>query len=510
MSKVENQMLIIFGASGDLTSRKLIPALFDLYKGNHLAENFVVLGTSRSILSDQEFREKVVTKSKYLKEMLNEHDEAYIKAFANKIFYTDIGKDYNSDYSRLKERISSLNEKYSTENNFMFYLSTPPNIYETIAMNLAEQELADETQGWKRIIVEKPFGYSYETAKNLNTGLQKYFSEPQIYRIDHYLGKETVQNLLVTRFANSIFEPLWNRNYIHHVEITNAETVGVEKRGGYYDKSGALRDMFQNHLLQIISLVVMEPPIDDKAEEIRNEKVKALKSLRIMRDEETLFKNTIKGQYLASDIMGERLPGYREEEGVDPESTTETYAALKFYIDNWRWKDVPFYVRTAKRMPTKVTEVVIHFKSPHHHIFSESGIIDKDNKLIIRIQPDEGILIKFGVKVPGQGFKVERANLEFYYSGLAETNVMSAYERLLLDAMQGDPTLYARADEVEAAWEFVDPILEYWKNGKDVKTYGYSSGVWGPQNADELFEGLYSWRNPGENLADDPGFCVIC
>ena len=499
MSKVENQMLIIFGASGDLTSRKLIPALFDLYKGNHLAENFVVLGTSRSVLSDQEFREKVVTKSKYLKEMLTNHDEAYIKAFANKIFYTDIGKDYNSDYSRLKERISSLNEKHGTENN-----------YETIAMNLAEQGLADETQGWKRIIVEKPFGYSYETAKNLNTGLQKYFREPQIYRIDHYLGKETVQNLLITRFANSIFEPLWNRNYIHHVEITNAETVGVEKRGGYYDKSGALRDMFQNHLLQIISLVVMEPPIDDKAEEIRNEKVKALKSLRIMRDEETLFKNTIKGQYLASDIMGERVPGYREEKGVDPESTTETYAALKFYIDNWRWKDVPFYVRTAKRMPTKVTEVVIHFKSPHHHIFSESGIIDKDNKLIIRIQPDEGILIKFGVKVPGQGFKVERANLEFYYSGLTETNVMSAYERLLLDAMQGDPTLYARADEVEAAWEFVDPILEYWKNGKDVKTYGYSSGVWGPQNADELFDGLYSWRNPGENLADDPGFCVIC
>jgi glucose-6-phosphate 1-dehydrogenase len=509
MSKVENQMLIIFGASGDLTARKLIPALFDLYKGNYLAENFVVLGTSRSVLSDQEFREKVVTGSKYLRELLDGHNESYIKAFADKIFYTDIGQDYDSDYSNLRDRIAVLNETYGTDNNFMFYLSTPPNIYEAIAMNLAEKELANETKGWKRIIVEKPFGYSYETAKNLNAGLQKYFREPQIYRIDHYLGKETVQNLLITRFANSIFEPLWNRNYIHHVEITSAESVGVEKRGGYYDKSGALRDMFQNHLLQIVSLVVMEPPIDDKAEEIRNEKVKALKSLRIMREEEILFKNTIRGQYLASDIMGEHVPGYREEEGVDPESTTETYAAIKFYVDNWRWKDVPFYVRTAKRMPTKVTEVVIHFKPPHHHIFSESGIIDKDNKLIIRIQPDEGILIKFGVKVPGQGFKVERANLEFYYSSLAEKNIMSAYERLLLDAMQGDPTLYARADEVEAAWEFVDPILEYWKNGKDVKTYGYSAGVWGPLNADELFEGNYSWRNPGEYLADDPGFCVI-
>ena len=509
MRKVENHMLIIFGASGDLTARKLLPALFDLYIGKHLCENFVVLGTSRSDLSDQEFRKKVVTNSKYLREKLSDHDENYIQSFANRIFYTKIGKDYDTDYGKLKERITKLDKKHGTEKNFMFYLSTPPNIYETIAMHLAEKGLANESQGWKRIIVEKPFGYSYETAKRLNTGLQKYFNETQIYRIDHYLGKETVQNLLITRFANSIFEPLWNRNYIHHVEITNAETVGVEKRGGYYDKSGALRDMFQNHLLQIVSLVVMEPPIDDKAEEIRNEKVKALKSLRIMRDEKTLYKNTIRGQYLASDIMGEKVPGYREEEGVEPESTTETYAALKFYIDNWRWKDVPFYVRTAKRMPTKVTEIVIHFKSPHHHIFSESGVIDKDNKLIIRIQPDEGILIKFGVKVPGQGFMVERANLEFYYSDLADQKLMSAYERLLLDAMQGDPTLYARADEVEAAWEFVDPILAFWKNGKDVKTYGYSSGVWGPQNADELFEGHYSWRNPSEALADDPGFCEI-
>jgi glucose-6-phosphate 1-dehydrogenase len=340
--------------------------------------------------------------------------------------------------------------------------------------------------------------------------LHGYFQESQIYRIDHYLGKETVQNLLVTRFANSIFEPLWNRNYIHHVEITNAESVGVEKRGGYYDTSGALRDMFQNHLLQIVSLVVMEPPIGADAEEIRNEKVKALKSLRIMKDEETLFKNTIRGQYLSAEIDGEKVKGYREEEGVDPESTTETYAAIKFYVDNWRWAEVPFYVRTAKRMPTKVTEVVIHFKTPHHQIFKDVGLDNKDNKLIIRIQPDEGILIKFGVKVPGQGFKVERANLDFYYSSLADTQVMTAYERLLLDAMQGDATLYARADEVEAAWEFVDPILEYWKKGSNVVTYGYSAGVWGPQNADDLMEGDYTWRNPGEHLADDPGFCVIC
>lgn len=510
MNKTVNQILIIFGASGDLTARKLIPALFNLHKGGYLPENFVILGVSRSNLTDGEFRKKVVFESKYLKEKLKGEEEELITLFADKIFYQDLGMDYDTDYTEINHRISDLNSKLGTDYNYIFYFSTPPNLYETIVKNLSEQGLSNESEGWKRLIVEKPFGYSLETAKNLNKGLQQYFKESQIYRIDHYLGKETVQNLLVTRFANSIFEPLWNRNYIQHVEITNAETVGVEKRGGYYDKSGALRDMFQNHLLQIVSLVVMEPPIGDSAEEIRNEKVKALKSLRIMRDEETLDKHTIRGQYVAAVIDGEKVKGYREEEGVDSQSTTETFAAIKFYVDNWRWKDVPFYVRTAKRMPTKVTEVVIHFKSPHHQIFNETNIHKKDNKLIIRVQPDEGILIKFGVKVPGQGFTVERANLDFYYSSLAENDVMQAYERLLLDAMQGDATLYARADEVEAAWEFVDPILDYWENGKDVKTYGYSAGVWGPKNTDDLMEGTYVWRNPGENLADDPGFCVIC
>ncbi len=509
MNKMPNQMLIIFGASGDLTARKLVPALFNLYKGKHLPENFLVLGASRSDMSDEEFRSRVVGASSYLAEDVRREEASFIKGFAEKLFYHDLGSSYEEGYEALASRIQSLDKEFRTDGNFIFYLSTPPEIYELIAKNLCEQGLTDESHGWKRLIVEKPFGYDLATAKALNQALQRFFKESQIYRIDHYLGKETVQNLLVTRFSNSIFEPLWNRNYIHHVEITNAESVGVEKRGGYYDKSGALRDMFQNHLLQIVSLVVMEPPIGDQAEEIRNEKVKALKSLRIMRDEETLHENTIRGQYLASEINGVKIKGYREEEGVHPESTTETYAAIKFFVDNWRWKDVPFYVRTAKRMPTKVTEVVVHFKSPHHQIFQGSGIRNKDNQLIIRIQPDEGILIKFGVKVPGQGFKVERANLDFYYSSLTETNIMTAYERLLLDAMQGDATLYARADEVEAAWEFVDPILKYWENGKTVKTYGYSAGVWGPKNANELIDGYYMWRNPGANLADDPGFCII-
>ncbi len=512
MNSTSNQLLVIFGASGDLTARKLIPALYHLYEGGHFPENFVVLGASRSNMSDEEFRKKVVYESPYLKEEVKTKDAAFIKKFADIMYYQDLGDDYDSDYTDLKNRIERLDKECKTNGSFMFYLSTPPSLYEPIAKNLSDQGLtkgSGSDKGFRRIIVEKPFGYSLETAQELNKGLQKYFKENQIFRIDHYLGKETVQNLLVTRFSNSIFEPLWNRNYIHHVEITNAETVGVEKRGGYYDKSGALRDMFQSHLLQIVSLIVMEPPINSNAEEIRNEKVKALKSLRIMRSEEELFHNTMRGQYVASSINGKRVKGYREEEGVDPESKTETYAAIKFFVDNWRWKDTPFYVRTAKQMPTKVTEVVIHFKTPHHQVFKDQDINNKDNKLIIRIQPDEGILIKFGVKVPGQGFQVERANMDFYYSSLSDSNIMDAYERLLLDAMQGDATLYARADEVEAAWAFVDPILDYWANGQDVNTYGYPAGTWGPKDSDDLIEDSNGWRNPGEHLTDESGFCII-
>lgn len=508
MKKTQNQMLIIFGASGDLTARKLVPAIYNLYKGKHLPENFVVLGASRSAMTDEEFRLKIIQESEFLKDKISKEEVDYIVAFAEKMFYEDLGDDYDSKYDGLAKRIHQLNIEKGCDDNYIFYLSTPPSLYEVIAKNLSEVNLTQEVLGWRRIIVEKPFGYSLATAKELNEGLHKYFNEPQVYRIDHYLGKETVQNLLVTRFSNSIFEPTWNRRYIHHVEITNAETVGVEKRGGYYDKSGALRDMFQSHLLQVVSLIVMEPPLNSSAEEIRNEKVKALKSLRIMSSDEELANHTMKGQYVASTINGEKVKGYREEEGVDPNSKTETFAAVKFFVDNWRWKDVPFYVRTAKYMPTKVTEVVIHFKSPAHEVFKSQDGYKKDNKIIIRIQPDEGILIKFGVKVPGLGFHVEQANMDFYYSDLDSAEIMDAYERLLLDAMQGDATLYARADEVEAAWKFVDPILKYWQN-EDVPTYGYAAGTWGPRNSDEMFDGHFGWRNPGKRLTDETGFCIL-
>ncbi|MEM9859164.1 MAG: glucose-6-phosphate dehydrogenase [Bacteroidota bacterium] len=501
MKKTDNQMLIIFGASGDLTARKLIPALFTLFQNKDLPDNYVILGTSRSALSDEDFRDRVALESAYMKE----EDQQKLKVFSEKIFYQPISS-YEDSYEKLKERIDNLDISFDTNGNYIFYLSTPPSVYKTIAQRLSEADLSDQTKSWRRLIVEKPFGYDLKTAQALNNDLLEYFEESQIYRIDHYLGKETVQNLLVTRFSNSVFEPLWNRNYIQHIEITNAESLGVEKRGGYYDKSGALRDMFQNHLLQVLSLVAMEPPVQANSMEIRNEKVKVLKAMRIMKDEKTLFEHTIRGQYRPSEIEGKKVNGYREEDGVDPESLTETFAAIKFYIDNWRWKGVPFYVRTAKRMPTKVTEVVIHFKATPHSLFVGA---DKDNKLIIRIHPDEGIMMKFGVKVPGQGFIVEEANMDFYYSDIAINGVMNAYERLLLDAMQGDATLYARGDEVEAAWRFVDPILNYWK-GTKAPMYGYAAGVWGPENSDDLIQGDYGWRNPGPNLADDPGYCVLC
>ncbi|MCR9083456.1 MAG: glucose-6-phosphate dehydrogenase [Cyclobacteriaceae bacterium] len=510
MKKTPNQMLIIFGASGDLTSRKLIPAIYNLFKGGHLSKNFCVLGVSRSNMTDEEFRTKAILESPFLQKENSKEDPQTMQAFAEQFHYQDLGSDYDHSYDLLANRIASLNEQHGTSGNYIFYLSTPPSLYEVIAKNLSEAGLSKEKDGFRRLIVEKPFGYDLESAKTLNDALHHYFDEKQVYRIDHYLGKETVQNLLVTRFSNSIFEPLWNRRYIHHVEITNAETVGVEKRGGYYDKSGALRDMFQSHLLQIVSLLVMEPPISSDAEEIRDEKVKALKSLRIMKSDEEIVKNTLRGQYVKTEIDGKTVKGYREEEGVNPESTTETYAAIKFFVDNWRWKGVPFYVRTGKAMPTKVTEAVIHFKTPHHEVFMSQDAYRKDNKLIIRIQPDEGILIKFGVKVPGLGFHVEQANMEFYYSDLESAQVMDAYERLLLDAMQGDTTLYARADEVEAAWRFVDPILKCWENNPAVNTYGYSVGTWGPRNSDELIEDSFGWRNPGDLLTDETGFCILC
>lgn len=369
--------------------------------------------------------------------------------------------------------------------------------------------LNNQNDGWKRLIIEKPFGYDLKSATKLKNQLLKHWAESQLFRIDHYLGKETVQNLLVTRFSNGIFEPLWNRNYVHHVEITSAESMGVEKRGGYYETAGALRDMVQNHLLQVAAFTAMESPSSLEPAAIRNEILKVFQSLRPIRKQDVKTQ-AIRGQYLASHIKKEAIPGYREEQGVDPHSTTETFAALKFYIDNWRWGGVPFYIRTGKRLPTRVTEVVIHFKATPHFLFSQNEGHSTANQLVIRIQPDEGILLKFGMKIPGAGFEVQNVNMDFHYSDLSHQRIPSAYERLLFDSIKGDSTLFARTEEVIEAWKFLSPVLEAWKTEKEIPLYGYPAGSWGPEKADDLIDDKdVTWRYPCKNLSDDGIYCEL-
>ena len=505
---MNNQQLVIFGASGDLTARKLVPAVYNLYTRGFLPENFALVGVSRTKFTDEEFRKKVVYENEHLKKKVK--DGADLTPFAEMLYYQPIDTARSEDYANLVKRINDLDDKLQTDDNVTFYLSTPPSLYDVIAKNLSNNGLnKPDGGGWKRLIIEKPFGYDLDSAQALNKELLTCFEEEQIYRIDHYLGKETVQNLFVMRFANSIFEPLWNRNFIHRIEITSAESVGVEKRGGYYDSSGALRDMLQNHLLQLVAMVAMEPPAKVDAQSIRDEKLKLFNAIRSL-SKEDIKKNVIRGQYLASSIRGEAVKGYREEEGVDPNSRTETYVALKFFIDNWRWAGVPFYVRTGKKLPTRVSEVVIHFKPNHLPLFKSSAVTNSQNMLIMRIQPDEGILLKVGLKVPGAGFDVKKVNVDFLYSDMADNYLADAYERLLLDGMQGDATLYARGDSVEAAWKFVDPILDAWKNDPDVPIYGYPAGTWGPENADELIEGEnMAWRYPCANLTNDGIYCEL-
>lgn len=506
MNKPENQILVIFGASGDLTKRKLIPALYSLEVQNLLPEKFAIIGVSRSELNDGLFRD---TLEEGLLQFSEEKDKTRIKAFLQKIYYQSIDAQDATSFIDLTGKLSELQDSLNIPGNTIYYLSTPPSLYGVIPQNLAKNHLNDQSNGWKRMIIEKPFGYDLQSAIGLNNSLQKDWLENQIYRIDHYLGKETVQNVLVTRFTNGIFEPLWNRNYVHHVEITSAESMGVEKRGGYYEGSGALRDMIQNHLLQIVGLIAMEPPASMNSDAIRNETVKILQSIRPYTTEDVI-RSAIRGQYLSATIKGEKVNGYREEQGVNPDSKTETYAALKFHVDNWRWGGVPFYIRTGKRLPTRVTEAVIHFKPTPHYLFATKLNGESHNQLVIRVQPDEGILLKFGMKMPGAGFDVQTVNMDFHYSDLSIKRIPDAYERLLLDSMTGDSTLYARGDLVMAAWKFLDPVLNEWKNNPCIPVYGYPAGTWGPERADDLIEEPnMTWRYPCKNLSDDGIYCEL-
>ncbi|GAB1405564.1 glucose-6-phosphate dehydrogenase [Lentimicrobium sp.] len=505
MPKSKDHIYVIFGASGDLTGRKLIPSIYALFIQQMLPVNFALLGVGRTKFSDNQFRDEMKAA---LHKFAEQEDKSRIDDFLEKIYYHAIEYNDISTYKTLKSRLEKLRYERGIGGNTVYYLSTPPVLYGVIPDNLAAVDLNRQQDGWKRLVIEKPFGYDLQSALDLKEKLLKHWTEAQLYRIDHYLGKETVQNVFITRFSNGIFEPLWNRNYIHHVEITSSESIGIEKRGGYYDSSGALRDMIQNHLLQVTGLIAMEPPSSLQADAIRNEILKVFQSLRPLKDEE-IKHCAVRGQYLESIIHSEKVPGYRQEEDVSPTSTTETYAAIKFYIDNWRWGGVPFYVRTGKRLPTRVSEVVIHFKQTPHFLFSEK-CVTPGNQLIIRIQPDEGILIRFGMKKPGEGYNVETVNMDFHYADLTEHRIPTAYERLIHDTMIGDATLFARTEELIETWKFLTPVLEKWKNDPTIPLYGYPAGTWGPDKADDLIEekGI-TWRYPCKNLSNSDNYCKL-
>jgi len=511
MAQENNCIIVIFGASGDLTKRKLMPAIYALYRQGLMPKNFAILGTSRSQYSDEDFRKKIIGDIKtYAK--LKRAEQKKLVPFSKHLYYQALDATDLFHYDNLKVKLSEIDKKLKIGGNYIYYLSTSPSLYTSIAKNLGKKGLQVEgkNSSWRRIIVEKPFGRDLKSAKALNRDLQSIFVEDQIYRIDHYLGKETVQDIFALRFANGIFEPLWNRNYVSHIEITAAESIGVEERGGYYDHYGAMRDMVQNHLLQVLGTITIEPPSFFNATDVRNESVKVFESLRPIKTSQ-VKKYAVQGQYVASKIKGQKVLGYRQEKNVLLDSRTATFVALKLYIDNWRWGDVPFYIRTGKYLPTRVTEVVVHFKRTPHHLFTKSELCEAmPNQLIIRIQPDEGILLKLGMKKPGAGFDIKEVNMDFHYSELADAYIPEAYERLILDCILGDATHYARADAVEACWKFVDPILKAWERNDKIKMYGYPAGTWGPPEASKLFD--YpgeDWRYPCKNLAHDGEYCEL-
>ncbi len=494
--------MVIFGASGDLTKRKLIPALYSLYTNNRLQEGFSVIGAARTEYSDEEFRTYILEQmNEFVKS--EEHDETRFQAFVSHIFYQALDPSKEDGYDALKQKIVTVTGETNPD-NLLFYLATPPSLYGVVPLHLRSVGL--NTPG-SRIIVEKPFGYNLESALNLGKVYESVFEERQIFRIDHFLGKETAQNILAFRFANGIFEPVWNRNYIKYVEVTAVENLGIESRGGFYDTAGALRDMVQNHLIQLVALTAMEPPAVFNADSFRNEVVKVYNSLRPL-DDTDLREHVIRGQYTAS----ANRKGYREEKGVAPESRTETFLAMRLSIDNWRWSGVPFYIRTGKQMPTKVTEIVIHFRETPHQMFGNApgGHHPQANQLTIRIQPNEGVSMKIGMKVPGSGFDVKRVAMDFSYDRLGDITISDGYARLIDDCIQGDPTLFTRNDAVEASWRFFDPVLQYWHNHAEAPLYGYPAGTWGPRESDVLMhDHKADWTNPCKNLTNTDLYCEL-
>jgi glucose-6-phosphate 1-dehydrogenase len=485
LPKAGSCLLVIFGGTGDLTRRKLIPALYDLACIGCTNPTFDVLGVGRTPLTDQQFRERMHEGAAKSKDARN-YSENEWDAFAGRLHYLVGNANDSAFYPELKKKIAEMQAQGASK-NVLFYVSTPASLAPPIVEGLGNAGLAHNSEGWTRIVLEKPFGHDLKSAQELNAIVSRVFEEDSVYRIDHYLGKETVQNIIMFRFGNSMFEPIWNRNYIDYIEITAAETLGVENRAAFYEETGALRDMVANHLLQLLTLTAMEPPVTFDADSVREIKVQVLRAIRPMTVEE-VAKRAIRGQYGPGKVNGADVPGYRQEHGVKPDSHTETYVAVEFRVDNWRWAGVPFYVRAGKRMSKPVTEIAIHFKRTPQALFARSPEDVHHNVITMRIQPDEGISLNFGAKTPGPQMRASRVNMDFAYRDAFGTATPVAYETLLLDAMRGDATLFTRRDEVEAEWRIITPIVEAWAQLPPPEFPNYAAGSDGPDNADTLIQ----------------------
>jgi glucose-6-phosphate 1-dehydrogenase len=490
-------VMVIFGATGDLTKRKLFPALYNLAKEKFMPDNFAIVGVGRQELACDEFRKQM---AENLREFSGDDlNEDLLKWFEQRTYYT--GGDFDDDkklFGDIKELLAQVCKDHEIPENFFYYMAIPPDMFANVTRKIVKNGLGKEENGhWRRFIFEKPFGRNLESAKKLNADLLALLRERQIYRIDHYLGKETVQNILVFRFGNSIFEPIWNRNFIDHVQITVAETLGVGSRAGYYESAGALRDMIPNHIFQLVTLTAMEPPVSFEANAVRDEQAKILAALQILNPEEALH-YAVRGQYAPGKIDGKEVPGYRDEEKVNTNSNTETYAAMKLSIDNWRWADVPFYVRTGKRLPLRHSSIIIQFKKAPFVLFRDTPVERlTTNRIEIHIQPDEGITLHFGAKIPGPIVRTGAVDMDFNYLEHFGETVSTGYERLLYDCMVGDATLFQRADMVEASWAIVTPILDVWKAIPARDFPNYAAGTWGPKEADALMAQDHRvWKNP--------------
>ena len=487
-------VMVIFGATGDLSGRKLLPALYNLARQRSLPAGFAVVGAAMTEMSDGAFRKHAAQRIRQFSRT-QPIDDRVLDALLSSLHYVTVDFGRLEDFKALGTKLDELDAANHVPGNRIFYCATPPPTYQTIAVQLQAAGL-NKGEGFHRIVVEKPFGSDLQSARELTQTLQKVFTEDSVYRIDHYLGKETVQNILAFRFANSIFEPVWNSNLIDSVQITVAEEIGIENRGAYYDRAGALRDIIQNHGLQLVTLTAMEPPLAFESGAVRDEKVKVLRSIRPLIGED-IEQSTVRGQYTRGWVLGEQVGGYREEKNVAPDSQTETYAALRLFVDNWRWAGVPFYIRAGKRLPKRITEIRIQFKRPPHLTFGRDAMKEVDpNAITLRIQPEEGISLKFGAKVPSAGLRIRSVTMDFQYVTSFLVEAPEAYERLLLDCMIGDPTLFTRADEVEAAWTLVDPIESAWRDGRP-RLQTYAAGSWGPDAAAQLLNADgREWHRP--------------